>query len=120
MSYCRWSSDDWKSDVYTYVHVDGSWTTHVAGRRRVGLETLPPNPYAMLRRGYSQLAFVVAYRLYNAALDNLPLVDIDLPYAGATFKDVRPQACAATLRMLRAAGYHVPDGVIEELEAEES
>jgi hypothetical protein len=33
MSYCRWSSNHGECDVYVYAHVEGSWTTHVAGRK---------------------------------------------------------------------------------------
>lgn len=29
MSYCRWSSDNFKCDVYVYADVSGGWTTHV-------------------------------------------------------------------------------------------
>lgn len=118
MSYCRWSSDNWKSDVYTYAHVDGSWTTHVAGRRRVGLDTLPPEPLRSIGK-YSSFAFLVAYRIYHDAMEGLPFVEIDLPHVGETFKDASPQECADTLRMLKGMGYHVPDGVIEELDDEE-
>lgn len=35
MSYCRWSSDDHKSDVYCYENGRGLWTTHVAANRRI-------------------------------------------------------------------------------------
>ncbi len=118
MSYCRWSSDGWKSDVYTYAHVDGSWTTHVAGRRRIGLDTLPASPYMFLGE-YSSFAWAVCHQVYHKALDRLPFVEIDLPYVGETFKDASPQDCANTLRMLKGIGYYVPDGVIEELNNEE-
>ena len=36
MSYCRWSSDRWQSDVYCYSDVIGGYTTHVARSRREG------------------------------------------------------------------------------------
>lgn len=36
MSYCRFSSDDGKSDVYVYHSVQGGYVTHVAGRRSTG------------------------------------------------------------------------------------
>jgi hypothetical protein len=117
MSYCRWSSDDFKSDVYTYAHVDGSWTTHVAGRRRVGLDTLPENPYS--REALNRADWKDLYKAYHAKLQSLEFVDIDLPHVGETFKDASPQECADTLRMLKGLGYHVPDGVIEALDDEE-
>jgi len=36
MAYCRWSSDNFQSDVYVYEDIDGTWITHVAGSRIVG------------------------------------------------------------------------------------
>jgi hypothetical protein len=118
MSYCRWSSDNWKSDVYTYSHYDGSWTTHVAGNRKVGLDMLPPEPLRFIGE-YSPFAWLVAYRIHNNAFELLRDEYIELPHSGQTFKDASPQSCADTLRMLKGIGYHVPDGVIEELDDEE-
>lgn len=116
MAYCRWSSDNFKCDVYTYAHVDGSWTTHVAGRRRLGLETLPENPYT--REAIGAPDWSERYKAYHKALGELPFVNIDLPHVGETFKDVGPKECADTLRMLRGLGYHVPEYAIEELDQE--
>lgn len=118
MSYCRWSSDNFKSDVYTYACIDGSWTTHVAGKRRVGLDTLPPNPYT--REALERPDWKEMYKAYHDRLGELDVVDIGLPHDGETFRDASPQECANTLRMLRAVGYHVPDGVIEELDEEDA
>jgi hypothetical protein len=117
MSYCRWSSDNFKSDVYTYAHIDGSWTTHVAGNRRVGLEMLPPSPYT--RESLKRPDWKELYHKYHEVFGQLGFVKIDLPHAGETFKDATPQECADTLRMLRGVGYYVPEGVIEELDDEE-
>lgn len=117
MSYCRWSSDGFRSDVYTYADVDGSWTTHVAGRKKVGLDTLPPDPLALIGE-MPRPEWLVAYKAFHDAYDQLEFADIDHPHSGDTFNDESPQACAATLKMLRGLGYHVPDGVIEELEGE--
>ena len=45
MSYCRWSSDDFQSDVYVYEDCRGPWVVHVAGRRHViSLSGLPEVP----------------------------------------------------------------------------
>ena len=33
MSYCRWSSDGYRCDLYAYEDVAGCWTIHIAGRR---------------------------------------------------------------------------------------
>lgn len=67
MSYCRWSSDDFKSDVYVYESQAG-WITHVKD--------------------------------------------------GTGYADPNPGKCADRLEWLQAAGYHIPDGVIETLREE--
>ena len=46
MSYCRWSSDNWKCDLYCYEDVSGGITTHVAGNRIVG--DIPEAPLSLL------------------------------------------------------------------------
>jgi hypothetical protein len=44
MSYCRWSSENFKLRplLLFYEDVGGGWTTHVAGNRVLG--TIPPVP----------------------------------------------------------------------------
>jgi hypothetical protein len=81
------------------------------------LESLPPSPYT--REAIGAPDWAVRYKAYHAALQELPFEEIDLPHVGETFKDATPQEAAGTLRMLRGVGYHVPDGVIEELELEQ-
>lgn len=119
MSYCRWSSDNWKSDVYVYADVNGGWTTHVAGRKKAGLDSLPPNPMLLIGK-VSPDDWNIAYKAHNEAYDKLEFVNIELPHAGKTFRNATAQECANTLRMLKGLGYHVPNGVIEELESEDS
>lgn len=119
MSYCRWSSDGFRSDVYVYADVSGGWTTHVAGSRRLNLDTLPPDPYEGLwETGKLPADFNERSRAYYNALELLPFEDIDLPDAGKSFNHSTPQECAANLQRLKNAGFHVPDGVIETLENE--
>src|SRR3954471_1428440 len=46
MSYCRWSSDKFRSDVYVYACFDNTWTTHVALSKL--MEEYPgPDPYSL-------------------------------------------------------------------------
>ena len=42
MAYCRWSSMNWRCDIYCYQHVDGGYTTHVASNRVLG--DIPAEP----------------------------------------------------------------------------
>jgi len=118
MSYCRWSSDDFKCDVYVYEDVSGGWTTHIAGRRRIGLETLPPNPYT--REALEDPKWNDMYKAYHLAVGSLPMEDITLPHAGETFHDPSPGECADHLEMLRSLGYYVPQYAIDALREEQT
>lgn len=123
MSYCRWSSDNWKCDLYCYEDVRGGYTTHVAGRRRVGVETLPPDPMAMLgveppKTEAEMDAWMVAYHAHHAALNLLPFEDIDLPYAGETLHDPTLRDFRLRIVSLQALGYRVPDHVLREIDRE--
>ena len=114
MSYCRFSSDNWKSDVYVYEDVSGGWTTHVAGAKRA---TEPPNDRFsdFLDDKITAEEFVRLHKDTMAALETIPLIPIDLPHAGESFSDSGPKECAEPLIMLRGLGYHVPQYAIDDL-----
>ena len=119
MSYCRWSSDKFQSDVYVYANVSGYWTTHVANLR-IAEEYPHPDPYSyeMVSKTPND-EWTKQIKAYHEWLDTVDHKPFGLPHDGQTFNDKTPQDCAKTLRKLRDLGYRVPDGVIEELEAEE-
>ena len=122
MSYCRWSSDGWKSDVYVYESVSDNWTIHVAGRKRLGLDTLPPDPYtldALNETKDNPGEWTRRCKEYHDMLGILEFVPLGLPCDGESFYLDSPGECATKLGELRTMGYHVPDGVIEELEEEQ-
>lgn len=147
MSYCRWSSMNWRCDVYTYEDVMGGWTTHVAGRRRV----IPPIPdilggqvsMAMHRWSgctwdkesrelvypsrWRRFVYVDLWcrlsgfwhsRLHMGSLHLIPLRPIGLPFDGETFNDPTPTECADRLEWLRGLGYIVPQYAIDALRSE--
>lgn len=140
MSYCRWSSDNFRSDVYVYENVSGYWTTHVAGRRRL-IPPIPEFPYRWMPKfggEYSPAERRVVYptgvarlcaaafftivsgwnRLHYASLRVIPSRPLNLPHDGETFNDPSPGECAKTLILLRNLGYHVPQFALEALRAE--
>jgi hypothetical protein len=88
---------------------------HVAGRRVVFKEPLPP---PVEYRGPED--FTALYERHQKVLrmenDHVP---IGLPHDGESFCDPNPGKCADRLEWLKAAGYHVPDGVIETLRKEQ-
>ena len=108
MSYCRWSSDDFQSDVYVYEDVSGGWTTHVAARRvSFSREGLPPVEDYIARD--SEILSRMAAAEYSP---------IGLPHDGASFNDPTASACADRLEALRVVGYTVPQDAIDALRAE--
>lgn len=146
MSYCRWSSMNWKCDVYVYADASGGWTTHVASRKRI----FSPIPDVLTNKlgykiavwsdgkwnketrkfEYSSVFKKLATRLYfgfcawwhtylhMGSLRLIPLKPIGLPFDGETFNDSTPQDCANRLKHLRSIGYCVPDYAIHTLEKE--
>lgn len=115
MSYCRFSSDDFRSDVYVYWSFLGGITTHVAGSKVVFDESLPPEvpfPHCDVR------AFVEREIVVLDIVKRSRRVPIGLPNDGATFSDATPGACADRLEALRAEGYRVPQSAIDALRAE--
>ncbi|SRR5258708_2167503 len=111
MSYCRWSSDNWKSDLYCYESVHGGWYTHVAGMRYVG-----EAPSIDWRAAPSIVD--AAHKAVRAFMENCERASIGLPHDGETFVDTSVADFHARLLMLRQCGYHVPDHAIAEAESE--
>ena len=116
MSYCRWSSDDWRSDLYVYEHCGGWWQIHIAGNR---LDPMPPR----VERGLlttDPKEWMRQYREQGEAVSVGGRTKIDHPLAGESFQCVTPGECADRIEDLIAAGFCVPNGVVEELREEDA
>ncbi len=94
MSYCRWSSDNFKCDLYCYEYVYGGYVTHVAGRRLINHTPLEERDIL------------------------LDYEDIKLPHAGEVFNDETLEDFLERLIYLRGLGYKFPDYVIEAVKQE--
>ena len=112
MSYCRFSDDNWKSDVYIYES-DHGYVCHVASMRYV--DAIPP---LLAWDKDNQAAYFERYTEQNAALRNAAKVRIGGPYdgAGETFDTI--EELRDYVMELVAAGYHVPVFAIEAIEEE--
>lgn len=129
MSYARFSSDDWLSDVYVYECENGDdqpsdWVTHVAGNRiqddAVFRALLPPRePLPKPGDDVGALAYYGRYKLVMELQRAEPREYVDLPHAGDTLRDPTPGACADRLEYLRALGYRVPQGAVDRLRGEQ-
>jgi len=123
MSYVRWSSDGYRSDVYAYADVSGGFTLHIAGRRRVGLDTLGPDPMETFPKDPKDPLLVQdwlkAYRAFGKGLDKLPFEDIKHPDAGETFNFATLEELRDKLAAYREEGViQVPEWVVPSIEEE--
>lgn len=116
MSYCRWSSDSFRCDLYCYEDASGGWTTHVAGRKRVLPDDVRDADAGLLKIDSTE--WVRRHNAFMAALDQYPLVDIDLPHAGETFNDATLEEFRERIVWLKGLGYRVPDCVLEAIDQE--
>lgn len=146
MSYCRWSSMNWRCDAYVYEDCSGGFTTHVAGRRRV-IQPIPDLMGGRISmwlhrwsgcawdRGSAKITYSHRWRgaIYSAwsrfvgfwhrwvhrtSMDLIPLRDIGLPHDGESFNDDTASECADRLERLRALGYIIPQYAIDALRKE--
>lgn len=141
MSYCRFSSMNWKCDVYVYEDVSGGWTTHVAGSRRIW-PIVPDIPWGRLPRfggewAKDQRTIIYPTRWHKLAARTFyglaafwhskihmnsvllsPRRTLGLPHDGASFNDPTPRECAERLEGLRSLGYTVPQYAIDALREE--
>ena len=116
MSYCRFSSDNWRSDVYAYEDVNGGYTTHVASNRVVG--EIPPDPRLGDLADMPAAEFQRKCRAVGEFLDNAERVPCGGPCDGEVFNDPDAASFLARLEGLRVAGYHVPDRAIARVREE--
>lgn len=142
MSYCRFSSDNWRSNVYVYEHCDGGFSTHVAGNKRM-FPPIPDFPIMWIPRfGANYIiaerrteypsrwhsfaasccfrAYASWHRLSMWSVGVIPLKAIGLPHDGKSFSDETAGECADRLESLRAMGYHVPKYALAALREEDA
>lgn len=109
MSYCRFSSDNFKSEVYAYEGDEG-FVVSVAALR---LKKMPPDPPDPSAPDYCKRRSA-----YFGKLERAKRVKIELPHAGATLACADLQTLKDTLLELRGIGYHVPDSALTAIESD--
>lgn len=114
MSYCRFSSDNWTSDLYIWMGFSGVEVV-VAHSRYIFDANYPMPTFDPLDEEFDYKAY---NELYTLAMDHKDTLRIQLPYAGEMFAYDTGKEAAEFVRELSELGYHVPDGVIEALEEE--
>ncbi len=111
MSYCRFSSDNWKSDVYVYENRDDRFVICVADNRVVG--DVPPAPSGLPPEEHQ-----LALQEQQAFLDTAKREPINGFYDGEIFAFDTAEDAAFRLEEIRAMGYHVPQYAIDALREE--
>lgn len=112
MSYARFSSDDWKSDIYAFCSGDNEVTIYVAENRVKGV---PKITVEISKENIEEYV-----KQHGAQLDYLKTAKrekITLPHAGETFKLSFEDAHAQLLK-LRKLGYHVPQRCLDAIQKE--
>lgn len=116
MSYCRFLTDDWASDVHVY-QAAGGITIETAGFR---LRFNPDHPYPhgdmtqLTLDGHPHEAARLAYRQSEACrlAYREPIRD---RHAGHTWTGLSPLAALGVLAGLRSRGFRVPEQAIDGL-----
>ena len=111
MSYCRWSSDNWKCDIYAYESCSG-YVIHIAGNRHVG-----DCPEADLLQEDSKKG-LREYRKQMKFLESCERKPIQLLHAGESFTLNTLEEFRDKLIELKEIGYYIPDYVFEIIKSE--
>ena len=106
MSYCRFSDDNWKSDVYIYESADG-YVCHVASNRIVG--DIPKVEYN------TTVGFAMSHPIQMNYVENAERVAIGGVHDGETRVFDTLQELSDFTGELIAAGYHVPAWAIDSI-----
>lgn len=112
MSYCRWSDNNWKSDIYAYESEVG-FVVHVATHRVAG--DVPEVPF-ILDVGPEE--YFEKYKAQMDFLEKAERVPINGPCDGETFCYKTVQELYDGLRELQVDGYVVPEFAFEEIKQE--
>ena len=115
MSYCRWSSDNWRCDLYAYADAGGGWTVHVAWGRRVG-EIPDDRARDFMMKRITAEEYSVLHREQMDVVGSLPVEAINLPHAGEEFHEPTLEKFKERLLYLRGLGYNFPDYVLDEVD----
>ncbi len=106
MSYCRFSTNNYKSDVYVYDDVGGGITIHVA-TSRVASKVPKVTDYNDSKKFAKQVIE------QQKAISTAKYKKNGLPYDGESFYNLTPREALERLFELRAAGYRIPQSAID-------
>lgn len=114
MSYCRWSSDNFESDIYCYASIEDYFSINVASIRYVS-DTPKPEITIRLDKDMDVQEFQRQNKALSDWIAQADRVPIGLPYDGESFSEDDAAGAAARLIELKELGYHVPQYAIDAL-----
>lgn len=122
MSFARFSSDDFTSDVYAYVDAnDNMITLHIAAARhnfdRSKLPGITADPRKDIQL-YSEEWLQHHTALMQAIHSSEDMIIYEDEYAGRSYFQLTAEEAIALLDKLEQRGYHIPDGTREAIEEE--
>ena len=115
MSYCRFSCDNFKSDVYVYESNAG-FECHVATSRYLLPDDAPNPTFELLMRDAEEFTRVHAER--SKLLETVECEPIGLPQDGESVTLDSAGEMLGYLTKLKTTGYHIPDHALESLREE--
>jgi len=115
MAYCRFSTDDFKCDIYVYEDCNGGYTTHLA-KNKVEYQTPLPEPIEL--NTDNVIDWHERHHTVMHLHDEAKRVEIHLPFAGESFNDETAEELLDRLLQLRRIGYRFPFSVIEAVREE--
>lgn len=119
MSYCRWSTDNFKCDIYAYQS-DNGYEIHVAANRYVGEP--PKVDYSLItKKDYTEedkQEYLRQEKIRRDWMDKAERKNIELPYAGESFTCPDLETFLEQMIELKTVGYNFPDGVLETIKEE--
>ncbi len=116
MSYCRWSNDNFRCDLYCYESRLG-YETHIRSSRYEKVPDFDPIE-DFFQHKITAEEYAEQSRKHLAELAATPLVEINLPHAGESFCDATLEDFCARLIHLRELGYQFPNSVFDIIDAE--
>jgi hypothetical protein len=109
MSYCRFSSDHFRSHLYCYESDEG-FVIHIAARKAIIDRSL-------LKPVTSSIQDIIDNNyILNDLLSECEYEEINLPYAGETFIEETEQDMYKRILELNKLGYYVPQDLLNEIE----
>jgi len=117
MSYCRWSTDNFRCDIYAYESCMGGWEIHVASHRYN--EPIPEVDYDLLWGSQQNIKkFVRQRRKQSKYFKKCGSTEIGLTYDGESFNAGTLEEFRDIMIMLRNEGYRFPDYVFSDIKEE--